>query len=260
LQTADADRAASAHAPRDAARHPKDPIDQWIAELVPGRTFVDIGGIGVDSTNERVTFAVYAGARRAAMADIRPFSYFEWDIFANKAADAGLTDFDRFDQVDITSSHVSERLPIFDVVHCTGIFYHLPNPVGALENLRRVVGRFLIINTITVPDRIENPVGALDFTGNVALFLPGLSARERQILRAHYESKFSWKFDDVAPPLDGQNGAVMPYFENGTFSCWPYWWLMSDGCFRSLIRLMGFTIHAEWKWEDHCLACLCERI
>ncbi|MEO8070599.1 MAG: hypothetical protein ABI652_04300, partial [Acidobacteriota bacterium] len=98
-----------------------------------------------------------------------------------------------------------------------------------------------------------------EFTGNVALLLAGLSERERAILRAHYDGRFSWKFDDVAPPLDAQAGAKMPYFDDGRFSCWPYWWLMTDACFRSLLALMRFTIIDEWKWQDHCLFCLCER-
>jgi hypothetical protein len=245
---------------RDATREPKDPIDRWISDVVPGRTFVDIGGIGMNSTNERVTFAAQAGAARVAMADIRPFGFHEWVTFDRAMETAGLTTVDRYDQVDITSTTLRDRLPAFDVVHCTGIFYHLPNPVETLRTLDRVVGDRLIINTVTVPERIENEEGRLDFAGNVALFLPGIDARERAILGAHYQRKFGWSINDVAPPLDGQAGAKMPYIADGQFSCWPYWWLMSDACFRSLLRLMRYRIDAEWKWEDHCLACLCSRI
>lgn len=68
-----------------------------------------------------------------------------------------------------------------------------------------------------------------------------------------------WQIDDVAPPLERQAGAIVPYFSDGQFSCWPYWWLMSDDCFRSMLRLMGLAIREEWKWDDHCLFALCER-
>jgi hypothetical protein len=238
---------------------PKDPIDRWIASVVPGHSFVDIGGIGMNSSNERVTFAQAAGASRAAMADIRPFSYHEWTTFDRKLVDAGVADVDRYDNIDITRADLTDRLPRFDVVHCTGIFYHLPNPVDALRSLDRVVGRHLIINTVTVPDHVENAAGRLDFSGNVALFLPGINAHERAVLGAHYKTKFGWSIDDVAPALEAQDGAKMPYIDKGEFSCWPYWWLMSDTCFRSLLRLMRYRIDAEWKWEDHTLACLCSR-
>ncbi len=243
-----------------AALKPKDPIDGWIADIVRGQTFVDIGGIGVDSCNERVTFASAAGARRTAIADIRPFTYFEWDLFAKKAAAAGVTQYDRYENVDITNPSLPERLPVFDVVHCTASSITCRIPWTRCKHLRKVVGKHLIINTVTIPERVSNEKGTLEFKGNVALFLPGLSAREREILTAHYAAKFPWKFDDVAPPLERQTGAIMPYFEKGQFSCWPYWWLMSDDCFRSLTALMGFRIKAKWKWEEHCLALLCEKL
>jgi hypothetical protein len=238
---------------------PKDPVDRWIASVVSGRTFVDVGGIGVNAVNERVTFAAAAGAARVAMADIRPFSYYEWDVFNKKCADAGLADIDRYEGVDIANPALGTRLPRFDVVHCTGIFYHLPSPVSAFDSLQQIVGRYLIINTVTIPERVENAAGTLHFPGNVALFLPGLSAHERAVLSAHYDGRYQWVLDDVAPPLETQATAKMPYRLNGQFSSWPYWWLMSDDCFRSLIRLMGFAIREEWTWDGHCLFCLCER-
>jgi hypothetical protein len=238
---------------------PKDPVDDWIARIVPGRTFVDIGGIGVDSVNERVTFAARAGAARAAMADIRPFSFREWDVFNRKCADTGVSEIDRFENVDITNPRLSDILPVYDVVHCTGIFYHLPSPVSAFDSLQQVVGRYLIINTVTIPERVKNAAGAIEFPGNVALFLPGLSARERSVLSAHYDGRYGWTLDSVAPSLEAQTGATMPYIVDGQPSFWPYWWLMTDACFRSLIRLMGFKTLDEWKWDNHCLFCLCER-
>ena len=33
----------------------KDQIDKWISRLVPGKSFVDIGGVGEKAINERVT-------------------------------------------------------------------------------------------------------------------------------------------------------------------------------------------------------------
>ena len=245
--------------PSGTPRSPKDPIDRWIAQVVPGRSFVDIGGIGMNSSNERVTFAHAAGASRTAMADIRPFSYHEWTTFDGTLVAAGVPGVDRFENVDITRPDLTDRLPTFDVVHCTGIFYHLPNPVDALRTLDGVVGTHLIINTVTVPAQVENADGRLDFSGNVALFLPGINAHERAVLGTHYKAKFGWSIDDVAPPLEAQAGAKMPYVDKGEFSCWPYWWLMSDACFRSLLHLMRYRIEAEWKWEDHTLACLCAR-
>ena len=60
---------------------PRDRIDEWIIGLAPGRSFVDIGGIGVGAGNERTSTASLAGASRVAQADIRPIDYFEWEGF-----------------------------------------------------------------------------------------------------------------------------------------------------------------------------------
>lgn len=236
----------------------KDPVDEWIASLIPQRSFVDIGGIGVGAVNERVTMAVQAGASRAAMADIRPFSHHDWTAFFAKCAAMNTVITDCFEGVDVTSPEIGTKLPVFDVVNCAGILYHLPHPLDALRTLKQVVGEYLIVNTVTVPARIANSEGILEYGGNVALFLPGLSPRERAILGLHYRSTLGLSLDEIAPRLD-QTGATMPYVEDGELSYWPYWWLMSDQCFRSALQLMGFAVLDEWKWKDHCLFCLCKR-
>ena len=43
-----------------------------------------------------------------------------------------------------------------DVVHSTGIFYHLASVPDALWSLRSIVGEYLITNTITFPTKVEN--------------------------------------------------------------------------------------------------------
>lgn len=49
---------------------PKDQIDRWIAKYVHGCSFIDVGGVGEKSVNERVTWAQRSGASRVVMADI----------------------------------------------------------------------------------------------------------------------------------------------------------------------------------------------
>jgi hypothetical protein len=131
--------------------------------------------------------------------------------------------------------------------------------VLGFDNLRKVVGKYLITNTITVPPVIENEHGRLDFKGSTALFLPGIGEHERRILGLHYQRKFNLKIDDIAPRF-GDKNADMPYLADDKPSCWPYWWLYSDNAFRSLVRLMGFRILDEWKWEDHTLQIFAEKL
>ena len=132
---------------------PKDQIDKWIARLVPGKSFVDIGGVGEKAINERITFAHLAGARSCVMADIMPTSHDWWDSFRNKCTSLGLAAFEELGGVDVRLRDSMKALGKVDVVHSTGIFYHLSSVPDALWSLRSIVGEHLITNTITFPER-----------------------------------------------------------------------------------------------------------
>jgi hypothetical protein len=244
-----------------------DPIHRWITAVAPGRSFVDIGGIGEWSERERISQSVAAGATRSAVADILPADSDYWRHFHERMAKRGIprSAYDSHAGVDITRPDLAGRLPAFDVVHCTGILYHCPDPVAALHNLRSLTGRWLIVNTVVCPDRVENAAGAIALPAGAALFLPGLSEAERGVLRLHYQTKFGWSpdygLDYVAPrPRPRAPEAVMPHVApDGSLSCMAWWWLFSIPAFRSLLQLLGFDIRDEWTWEDHAHCALCER-
>lgn len=238
-----------------------DPIHRWIADIVPGRGFVDVGGIGEWSKHERISQSVAAGAARSAMADIEPAGSDYWRHFHESMARRGIAQdaYESHAGLDVTRSDFAERLPAFDVVHCTGVLYHCPDPVTALHNLRRATGRWLIVNTLVCPQWVENAAGALALPNGAALFLPAISEGERNVLRLHYRTKFGWSIDDTAP-RPGVPGAVMPHLmPDDRLNHWPYWWLFTIESFRGLLRLFRFDIRAEWTWEDHAHCALCER-
>ena len=242
------------------SNHPKkDKIDEWIASVVPNQTFADLGGIGVNSGNERVTFAAACGARSATMMDFRPSDYSEWDIFRKMCAEKGVADYREIASVDINDLQLREKVGTHYLVHCTGVLYHMPSPLLAFANLANIVEKYLIVNTVTVPETIQNAYGTLHFPGSVALFLPGISEQERSILREHYHTKFEWPIDAIAPRLSDQEQAVMPWREKDQLSYWPCWWFFTDRSFRALVQLMGFTIVDEYKWEDHILQIFAEK-
>jgi len=238
----------------------KDQIDEWIASVVANQTFADIGGIGVNSGNERITFAIQCGAKSATMIDFRPADYYEWDIFRRVCAQKEISNYREMASIDINDPQLYEKIGSYYVVHCTGVLYHMPSPLLAFENLATVVEKYLIVNTITVPERIENKFGVLNFSEGIAVFLPGIGEYERSILREHYQTKFGWSIDDVAPRLSNHEKTIMPWREEGQLSCWPYWWLFTDSSFRSLVQVMGFQILGEYKWEDHTLQIFAEKM
>lgn len=239
---------------------PKDQIDKWIARLVPGKSFVDIGGVGEKAINERITFAHLAGARSCVMADIMPTSHDWWDSFRNKCTSLGLAAFEELGGVDIRLRDSLKDLGRVDVVHSTGIFYHLSSVPDALWSLRSIVGEHLITNTITFPKKVENEFGTVELPDCGVLFLPAMTETERKVISKHYHDKFgsraTWKDVDFMSPRP-DNQTTVQYVEHDELSCGPNWFFYSDNAFRALLRVCRFEILDEYKWRDHTLQVLC---
>jgi hypothetical protein len=239
----------------------KDPIDQWIIDRVAGQSFVDIGGIGVDSINERITIAVAAGASSYTMADIRPRDHREWEVFHGICRDRAVAGVVKLDGVDVRDRiNLQKRVGVTDIVHCTGINYHLPSPADALWNLRSITNRFLITNTVTFPGRIENEYGSVLLPDCAILFGAALTDTDRRVLNKYYKDKFGWDMDYASPPPGTKSEHGMDWVQGEELCCWPYWYLYTDHAFRSLLAVCKLRILDEWKWCDHALAVLCEPI
>jgi hypothetical protein len=238
---------------------PKDKTDAWIQERINGGSFVDLGGVGVDSLNERVTFAKACGASPCIMADIRQRDWHTWVTFRRKLAAAGVAGVIEVDCVDVRKRQTLERVGICDIVHCTGVLYHLQSPAEALWNLRTITGRFLITNTITFPRKVENEFGEVDLPDYGVLFTAALNARDRRVLNKYYSEKFGWTMDRVAPDPD----VIVEkpkWIEEGELTCLPVWYMYSQHAFRSLLRTCRLKVIDEWTWQEHAQQVLCEII
>lgn len=238
-------------------------VDNWISSNVKGKSFADVGGIGVDSANERITLASKSGALSATMIDIRPSDYYEWDIFHKRCKEIGVHDYRCIDNADITDPHFLEKVGSYDFVNCTGIVYHFPNPVWGVQNLSRIVREFLIINTVIIPSKIETDYGGLEFRGSTVLFMPGLSSTERKIINSYYMKKFNtnnMNIDIIAPLLEAEKPDCPWFDRDGKTTCWPYWWLFTENSFIALVKMMDFQILDTALWESHALALLARRL
>jgi len=232
---------------------PKDTTDRWIQDRVAGMAFADIGGVGVQAANQRVIFAARCGAARCVMADIQEPLAPDWKIFRDQCVAAGVVEMPGIDIRDRKSLAAVGRC---DMVHSTGILYHVPSPAEALLNLRSITGRYLITNTVIFPDRIENQAGTIELPAAGVLFIGALTDAERRVLDCHLKSKFDFTTRRIAPRPEG--GGKMHWIENGELSCWPWWWLYTPHAFRSLVKVCGLSIVEEWMWENHSLQVLCE--
>lgn len=248
------------------------PVVTWIEERAHGLSFCDIGGIGLNSLNERATVAAAAGASSVTMIDYRRFGFPEWDVFHEKAKEAGL-DVKMIDNANLEDRGFPTRVGRYDFVHCMGILYHSPAPMLMLDHLSRISGRYLVTNTVIVPDVMETDVGTLTFPGSQAVFLPGLSEGEREVFELHYQKLLGWpagRFSGFAPRVADERSA-MPWVQTraaseqhfwgdrGELSYSPYWWLFTKQAFRAAVEMFGFRILDENSFKGHTLTVLCER-
>ncbi len=131
----------------------------------------------------------------------------------------------RFVQTNLYEDAAIAEIGRHDVVWCSGLLYHTPNPVLALRQLLRLTGETLIVGSKVVP--------AVPGLPGMAVYYPGLSARDRTT------------YAPVAPPV-----AKEPYDPERYFANW-YWGLTPDSIVaiaRSLAEVRVVEeIHLPWQ-------------
>jgi hypothetical protein len=231
---------------------PLDIVDEWIQANPRRESFVDIGGIGEFSTNERTTWAKRCGYSRVAMADLEDFSHKLWKHYFDELESKDITGIEYIPNVNIDDNNLVNNIGKWDFVHSTGILYHVPNPVHSIANYKRITSSDLIINNVVIPTKIENEIGTLEFNQATALFLPSLVGRDRDILQLYYKQKFGWELNVLAPSVEQAGALSQPHVHaDGSLSYYPYWWLFTAHAFESAARLLGLEIVDTWTWENH---------
>lgn len=229
-----------------------DKKDHWIATLAPGKRFMDVGGLW-GTRNEKVSVALKARARLATMADIAPLDHQLWRDFDARCAELHVSGYART-HLDIVEPPAEYTALIHDVVHCSGIIYHVPDPYRMLANLRKLTAEHLIITSMVVPEHIANAAGTLEFPADQAVFVPSLRERERAIIATHFD-RLQLSVAAINTPL--QEAWRWP---DGTPNYGPWWWLMSPPYLRGLLEVSGFTIEDEgWSWEERSYSFLARR-
>ena len=195
-----------------------------IARHARGRSFVDIGCLW----QVHGAYAFYAfehGASRVVGVDVNPATA-EFQA-TNAAHDDGV----RFVQGDLTDPALVERLGTFDVVFCTGVLYHLPDPLLALRHLRRLCTGTLVLGTATFPE-LDVPHGAV--------FLPYLDDAARARLNYRLPGVKHGLDNDFAPERSYQN----------------WFWGLTPSAVAAMIRATGFTVSEIHPYpHSTCFVC-----
>jgi len=137
------------------------------------------------------------------------------DFAARNAASGGRV---RYVHGDVNDPELPARTGQFDVVFCSGVLYHVPDPVWTLVQLRRLCRQTLILTTASVME-LDAP--------QAAVFLPHMSADERA------------RFDYYVPHAT-RFGPASPFVADKGYSNW--YWLPTPSCVRAMLQVAGFVV------------------
>jgi hypothetical protein len=210
--------------------------DRYIERVVTSRSFVDVGGLWGE-TEERGSVAHRHGASAVTMLDVLPEGNEWWQRFHERMSRLGV------EKVQCIVGDVNEMEGgRYDVVHSSGVLYHVPNPIAYLATLRGLAREHVILTSAIVPSRVLNRFGRLRVRDGTALFVPALSERDKRIY-AHFFTR-----GDPNLLLGGINtdNAFVPH----NYS--PWWWLLPPGTIRSMVECAGFEVLDDGpNWNGH---------
>jgi 2-polyprenyl-3-methyl-5-hydroxy-6-metoxy-1,4-benzoquinol methylase len=123
-----------------------DPRDEYLSQIVKGKSFADVGGLW-GTVSEKVSVAHRYGASALTMIDVAPPPNEEWRLFEERRRDLRLPPVNCISG-DVVSLVESNTCPQFDVVHCSGVLYHIPDPVRLVAALRKITREYLILCSV----------------------------------------------------------------------------------------------------------------
>ena len=193
--------------------------DQFIREYAPGRSFADIGGMfGVPG--EVAFLAEAAGATQVTLFD----SGEPTPPFLERHAAEGSSI--RTVQGDLEDPVSLENVGVHDIVYCTGVIYHTPNPYLQVAHLRRITGEYLLLGTATIPEIPGVP--------QACVYYPYLEPDER--------APWARGWQDPAGALAiGTAFDPRPMYGHG--NCW---WGITPSALRAMVRSAGFEVVREF--------------
>jgi hypothetical protein len=185
--------------------------EDFVRRHAPGRTFLDVGCMW--EVHGGIAFlAEEAGATRVTGIDVMaPTPQFEAE-HARRASGV------RFVRGDVHDPATVAEAGRHDVVWCSGVLYHVPDPVLTLRRLRELTGETLLLSTETLPE-VPGLPGA-------CLLYPALDAAGR----ADYAAARSGERLAVTTPFDPKAG----------YANW--WWGITQSALRGMLVVAGLEL------------------
>ncbi len=185
-----------------------------IRKYVKGKSFADVGALwGVNGLNSFI--AEESGAKKVTAIDIYPESPKFIEEKNKRNSKIG------FIQGDIHQSSTTDAIGVCDVVLCSGVLYHTPDPIHLLTRLRAICGETLILNTASIPE--------VPGMKNMAVLYPFLDESQRKI----------WN-----RKMSSQIGITTPYEPEEGYANW--FWGMTPSSIESMLKCAGFEIKEKF--------------
>jgi len=188
-------------------------LADYIRELAPGRSFVDVGCMwGVNGAH--AFLAEEAGATDVCGIDVfGPTPEFE----AERARRGSHVE---FVLGDCTAPETLERVGARDVVFCAGVLYHHPSPFDVLVALRTMCRSRLLLRTSTIPE--------VDWLANAAVFYPHMPDDARRL----------WDLRSLG--LLHQAAISEPFRAEDGYGNW--FWGLTPSCLEAMLETAGFRV------------------
>lgn len=181
---------------------------ELIKKYASEKTFVDIGCMW--RVNGRFAFlAEEFHARRVVAVDLEKTEEFLAEF---KKRNSKI----EFIQGDINLKSTIDKIGVCDVIFCSGVLYHVPNPISFLKQLKLICRETLILVTMVIPEAIG--------VANTAVFYPFLNEKQK-------------KYWDLGVQ---QNFINQPCNVNNEYVNW--FWGLSPSCVKSMLQYVGFNV------------------
>jgi SAM-dependent methyltransferase len=204
------------------AVRPLGSAETLIPGLASGKSFVDVGALW--NVHGRIAFlAEESGATAVTAMDVSPETDPYREEHARRASKV------RFVQGDLHDDRVLDEVGPHDVVWCSGVLYHCPNPIHSLECLRRLTRETLVLITATLPD--------IAGSRQAGVFFPALSEAERR----SYDRAYNAISGGVVAT---RVGLTTPFDARQGYANW--WWGLAPSAVEGMLAASGFAV-AETK-------------
>jgi hypothetical protein len=192
-------------------------INNLIQKIVPNRSFADIGPC-FTVVHEKLSIAAAAGASSLTAIDIMPKDHPSWDGLRDRLeTECTMHSMDLLDYVGDP----------FDVVYCSGVAYHQPDPFAFFSKLFEITDHHLILKSLITPLQI----GEFNLPNGACVFMPSLNKKDRQVFSEDWKE---W--------LLGWEAAGLTYPIEWDMNCRNWWWLFTVESLTSFCTLAGFSV------------------